>query len=60
MLSHFILSLTWYTQNIAATNKIIDIDTTTVFISHISDQFLEKVIIKWKMLIISKHKHNNT
>ena len=47
-------------QKLAATSKIIEIETTTVFISHMSDWFLKKAMIKWNTLILSKHKHSNT
>ena len=33
-------------QKLAATSNIIEIDTTTAFISHMSDSFLKKVMIK--------------
>ena len=46
-------------QKLAATSKINDINTTTAFVSHMSDYFLKKVKIKWNTLIISKHKHSN-
>ena len=46
-------------QKLAATSKIIDINTTTAFVSNMSDYLLKKVMIKWNTLIISKHKHSN-
>ena len=39
-------------QKPAAASKIIDIDTTTAFVSHMSDYFLETVMMKWNTLII--------
>ena len=47
-------------QKLAATSKNKNIDTTTAFVSHMSDLFLKKVMIKWNTLIISKHKHSIT
>ena len=38
-------------QKLAATSKINDIDTETAFVSHISNYFLKKVMIKWNTLI---------
>ena len=37
-------------QKLAATSK--SIDTTTAFVSHMSDWFLKKIMIKWNTLII--------
>ena len=39
-------------QKLAATIQINDIGTTTAFVSHMSDYFLKKVMIKWNTLII--------
>ena len=39
-------------QKLAATGKINDIDTTTAFVSHVSDWFLKNVMIKWNALIL--------
>ena len=39
-------------QKLAATSKINDIDTTTAFVSHMSDEFLKKFMIKWNTLNI--------
>ena len=39
-------------QKLAATGKNIDIDTTTAFVSHMSDWFLKNVMIKWNTLTI--------
>ena len=39
-------------QKIAATSKIIDIDTTAAFVSHMFDSFLKNVMIKWSTLFI--------
>ena len=47
-------------QKLAATSKIKEIDTTTAFVSQMSEKFLKKVMIKWNTLTISKHKHSNT
>ena len=39
-------------QKPAATNKSSHIDTTTAFVSHMFDQFLKKIMIKWTTLIL--------
>ena len=39
-------------QKPAATSKLIDIDATTAFVSHISDQFSKKIMKKWNTLVI--------
>ena len=38
-------------QKYAATSKIIDINGTTAFVSHMSDLFMKKMMIKWNTLI---------
>ena len=38
-------------QKVAATSKIVVIDTTTAFISDMLDQFLKKFMNKWNTLI---------
>ena len=37
-------------QKLAATSKINDIDTTTAFVSHMSDSFLKNVLLKLNTL----------
>ena len=50
----------WCMQKLAATSKIIDKDTRTVFVWHMPDLFLKKLMIKRNTLIIvciKKHTH---
>ena len=40
-------------QKLAATNKSIDNDTRTAFVSHMSELFLKKIMIRGDTLIIN-------